>query len=176
MQRIFDLLEQRLLRRSRADGETNQLLQPRQHLRGRCCYRAFTLLEALMASAILFAVVMAVTSAVTAGQQHAYDAHQRIAGALAAEALIGRITVGNYDSLLAWNGYTEPVGAMSDAAGDSLPGTFRMVGRSVRVTTTMQTIDSLGVNVRGRTIHVEAFNAKNRILAEITMFFPEPQP
>lgn len=119
---------------------------------------------------------MAVTSAVTAGQQHAYDAHQRIAGALAAEALIGRITVGNYDSLLAWNGYTEPVGAMSDAAGDSLPGTFRMVGRSVRVTTTMQTIDSLGVNVRGRTIHVEAFNAKNRILAEITMFFPEPQP
>ena len=129
-----------------------------------------------MASAILFAVVMAVTSAVTAGQQQAYDAHQRIAGALAAEALIGRITIGDYDTLLAWNGYTEPVGAMSDAAGDSLPGTFRMVGRSVRVTTTMQTIDSLGVNVRGRTVRVEAFNAKNRILAEIAQFVPEPQP
>ena len=128
-----------------------------------------------MASAILFAVVMTVTSAVTAGQQHALDAHQRIAGALAAEALIGRITVGNYDSLLAWNGYTEPVGSMLDADGDPLPGTFRMVGRSVRVTTTMQTIDSLAVNVRGRTVRVEAFNVKNRILAENTLFIPEPQ-
>ncbi|MCH6550731.1 MAG: prepilin-type N-terminal cleavage/methylation domain-containing protein [Planctomycetes bacterium] len=136
----------------------------------------FTLVEVMMAVSILLVVVVSVTAAVTAGQQHAFEAHQRIGGTLAAEALLARLLREDYDALGAFDGYTEPVGAMSDAAGDSLPGTFRMVGRSVRVTTTMQTIDSLGVNVRGRTIHVEAFNAKNRILAEITMFFPEPQP
>jgi hypothetical protein len=34
-------------------------------------YRAFTLLESLMAAGILLAVVVSATTAITAGQQHA---------------------------------------------------------------------------------------------------------
>ena len=50
--------------------------------------RGFTLMESLMASGILLVIVVAVTSAITAGQQHAYEAHLRIAASLAAEELL----------------------------------------------------------------------------------------
>src|SRR5262245_1838221 len=69
--------------------------------------RAFTLVEALMATGLLLVVVVAVSTAITAGQQQAYEAHQRIAASLAAEELMGRIAADDYASLLTWNGHTE---------------------------------------------------------------------
>ena len=45
----------------------------------------FTLVEVMMAVSILLVVVVSVTAAITAGQQHAFEAHQRIGGTLVAD-------------------------------------------------------------------------------------------
>jgi Tfp pilus assembly protein PilV len=136
--------------------------------------RGFTLMEALMASGILLAVVIAVTSAITAGQQNAYEAHQRIAATLATEDLLGRLLVENYANLPTWSGYSEAVGEMTDGSGNPMPSSFDMIGRDVQVTTDLKTVSALAVNVRGRTVRVRAFDADARILAELSRFIPEP--
>ncbi len=143
--------------------------------RGPALARAFTLVESLMATGLLLVVVVAVSSAITAGQQHSFEAHQRIAGSLAAEELMGRVSAESYSNLLTWNGHTENVGEMTDMAGAEMPSTLSMVGRDVQVSTGLRTITGLDVRVRGATITVRAFNNKGRTLAIITRFVPEPQ-
>lgn len=134
-----------------------------------------------MATGILLAIVVSVTSAITAGQQHSYEAHQSIAGCLAAEDLMGRILTQNYDHLPAWNGYTEAAGAMTDMNGQPMPGSFSMVGRDVQVGSSMKTIELAGsgnptVKVQGRDVLVRAFNTQGRSLAVVSRFIVEPQP
>ena len=128
-----------------------------------------------MAAGILLIIVVAVTSAITSGQQHAYEAHQNIAAALAAEELMGRLTIEDYDKLSSWNGFTEAVGAMTDMNGQAFPESFDMVGRQVQVTTSLQRIGGLGIDVRGRDVSIRAFDADGRILVELARFIPEPQ-
>ncbi|MEM7228250.1 MAG: hypothetical protein AAF432_05465 [Planctomycetota bacterium] len=136
--------------------------------------RGYTLLESLMAAGILLGIVVAITSAITAGQQHALEAHMRIAGALAAEDLLSRMTAVSYDDILAWNGYTESAGTMTDVHGQSMPDMFNNIGRSVAVSTDLKNFAELGVKVRGRTIRVHSFDRQNRTLSEIYHFVPEP--
>ena len=148
------------------------LTQPR-HL-ARRIRRGFTLLEALMASGILLGVVVAVTSAITAGQQHAYEAHQRIAATLAAEELLGRVIIDDYANLMTFNGLTQVVGTMTDVNGSPLPQKFDAIGRDVSVVNSLEDTGVAGVNIQGRTVRVRAFDATNRVLAEISQFIPEP--
>ena len=137
--------------------------------------RAFTLIEALMATGLLLVVVVAVSTAITAGQQQAYEAHQRIAASLAAEELMGRIATEDYASLPTWNGHTENVGELTDMDGSATTSSLQMVGRDVRVTIGLKTLNGLDVRVRGATITVRSFNNQGRTLATITRFVPEPQ-
>jgi hypothetical protein len=132
-------------------------------------------MEALMASGILLIIVVAVTSAITAGQQHAYEARQRIAATLAAEELMGRLLTEPYDNLSSWNGHTEHVGTMVDMYGQAMPASFDMVGREVIVNTELRTLGGPGVNIRGRNIVIRAFDADDRELASLSRFVPEPQ-
>jgi hypothetical protein len=132
-------------------------------------------MEALMAAGILLAVVVSVTSAITAGQQHALEAHQRIAGSLAGEELMGRLITVAYDDLPSWNGYTELVGAMTDMTGAPMPASFGQIGRDVQVATSLQSVPGPDIRIRGRTVTVRAFSADGRILAEFIRFIPEPQ-
>ncbi len=127
-----------------------------------------------MSAGILFAVVVGVTTAVTAGQLHAFEARQRIAASLAAEELIGRIITEDYPDLPTWDGFNEPAGTMTDGAGNPMPRMFAAVGREVEIITKLESITDLGVVVRGRHILVRAFNPSGRPLAEITHFSPEP--
>ncbi len=129
-----------------------------------------------MAAGILFAVVVGVTSAVTAGQLHALEARQRIAASLAAEELIGRIITDDYSDLPTWNGFNEPVGTLTDSADNPMSRTFAAIGREVEVVSRMETINDLGVAVRGRQVLVRTFNGDGRTLAEITYFIAEPAP
>lgn len=152
-------------------------LKTRREEHGRRRRRSgFTLMESMMAAGILLVIVLAVTSAITAGQQNAYEAHQRIAASLAAEELMGRLVTEPWDDLSAWNGYTETVGTMTDIDGQPMPTSFDMIGRQVQVTTTLKTLSGLGVNIRGRTVVVRAFNDEGRILADLGRFVPEPPP
>lgn len=138
------------------------------------CRRAFTLLESLMAAGILLCVVVAVTSAVTAGQQQAYEAQQRIAAGLAAEELMSRLMAKPYSDLATWHGHTQAVGTMTNMAGHAMPDMFDGIGRNVSVTTSLQEIPDIDVRVRGRTVTVRAFDQTGRVLSELQRFVPEP--
>lgn len=147
----------------------------RDHLprnRTRC---GFTLLEAMMATLILFVIVMSVTAAVTAGQQHAYEAHQRIAGTLAAEDLMGRLANVTYAQLPTWNGYTESVGAVTGVDGQPAPDSFASVGRDVAIVGSTRTVTSEDIVIQGREIRVRSFDSEGRTLADLVRFVPEPQ-
>jgi len=128
-----------------------------------------------MASSILFAIVVAVITAITAGQQHALEAHQRIAGTLAADELLGRLSILSYASIPAWDGYAEGVGEMIDVKDDPFPNAFIMLGRNVDITTSIRELGKIGINIRGRTITVRAVDESGRVIAEISRFIPEPQ-
>jgi hypothetical protein len=131
-------------------------------------------MESLVAVAILGAAVAGVSTAVTTGQQQAYEANQRLAGALAAEEFLSRTVLVDYAFLHLLNGYTEPVGAMIDEQMQPLPAMYRGVGRQISVRTIDESIPSLNVVVRGREVRVRAFDAYNVTLAEVSRFVPEP--
>ncbi|HWB20658.1 MAG TPA: prepilin-type N-terminal cleavage/methylation domain-containing protein [Phycisphaerales bacterium] len=135
----------------------------------------FTLLESMMAIGILLITVMAVCSAITAGQEHALEANQRIAATLAAEELMGRLTAMPYNSLASWDGFTESPGAMTTMHSDELPEVYGSIGRSVEIIPTMRDIDEVGVKIRGTDIHITAVNTRGRVMAELYHFIPEPQ-
>lgn len=134
----------------------------------------FTLIESLMACGILLIIVIAVTSAVTAGQAHAFHAQQRIAGTLAAEEWMGRLEVLEYHALATMHEVEEP-GTMLDAQGESFPESFRGVGREAWVNASYVSTSSPRVRINGMLIRVRAFDTEDRTLAEIRRFIPEPQ-
>ena len=127
-----------------------------------------------MASAILLVAVLAVTTAVTAAQQSAAEAQQRVAASLAAHDLMGRLITTPYDDLADWDGFREEVGTLHDMKGAPAPPCFGGIGRSVTVTSEMHTIDDLGVRVLGSTVCVVVFDAADRALAELCTFVTEP--
>ena len=142
---------------------------------GRRRRAGFTLLESLVAVAVLLAVVLAVTGAVTAGQQHALDARLRIAGAIAAEELMGRLTIEAYDDLPGWNGIDEAPGTMLDPLGRTYPRAFDQVGRRASVESVLDVADDTGVVVEGRLVRVTAY-AGPLTLVELERFVVAPAP
>lgn len=135
--------------------------------------RGFTLIESLMACGILLVTVIAVTSAVTTGQQHAFYAHQRIAGTLAAEELMSRLETLDYESLVIGH-QVEPVGTLTDAQNLGFPESFETVGREVWIAQVDEDVDNLGVTVRGRLIRVRSFDDNDHTLADVARFIAEP--
>jgi hypothetical protein len=63
---------------------------------------------------------------------------------------------------------------MVDHDGQPLPESFITLGRDVEVTTSLETIPDLGLQIRGRTVQVRAFNADGRVMADLRQFVPEP--
>jgi len=132
-------------------------------------------MEALIASGILLVAVVAVTGAISAGQQNAYEAHVRIAGVFAAEELMGRLVAVDYDDLPGWNGFAEAPGEMTDMNDAPFPENFDMVGRDVEISTSLKKLDDLNVNIRGRDVIVTAVDADGSALVTLNRFIPEPQ-
>jgi hypothetical protein len=124
--------------------------------------QGFTLMEALIASAILFAGVLAVISAITSGQQKAFEAEQQVMATLAAEELMGAIIVDNYLDLEGnWSGLKP--------AGDFVALiTFNDIDED---------LFDLGVVVRGKTVNVEIYPSMTdmRLILELAHFIPKPQ-
>ncbi len=116
-----------------------------------------------MASAMLFAGVLAVITAIMGGQKMAFEAQRRMEAALIVEELMGEISTRDYGdlpSLPAW----KPAGPFyavteKDILDEDLPG--------------------LGVRIRGTRIHVRIVQSLAEIgvtLAEAKLYIPEPQP
>jgi len=120
-------------------------------------------MESLMASAMLFAGVLAVITAIMGGQKRAFEAQRRMEASLIVEELMGEISTMGYGSLASANGLapTGPFYALTthQIVDEDLPG--------------------LSVRVHGTLMHVKIVPSLAEIgvtLAEAKLFIPEPQP
>ena len=120
-------------------------------------------MESLMASAMLFAGVLAVITAIMGGQKRAFEAQRRMEAALIAEELMGEIAAADYSDLI------------------SLP-VMSAVGPFLALTTKQivdEDLPGLSVRVHGTLMHVKIVPSVTEfgvILAEAELFVPEPQP
>lgn len=159
----------------RSDNLARSRTQQACPLAMRSTRRGFTLLESLIATGILLVAVVAISSAVTAGQQHAFEAQLRISGAIAADELLGRIDGTAYDDLVnTWHGFREDAGDMRTLQDDAFPGVFARIGRRVSMTNTNHALPGIQVNIHGLLIEVVAFDDRGETLLTISRFVPQP--
>jgi type II secretory pathway pseudopilin PulG len=127
--------------------------------------RGFTLLEALMAAAILFAGMLAVMSAIMTGQQNVFEAEFQLRGTVLAEEKMQNILKGDYYGI--------------QPSYDELPWNSGTLARIVNVETHLKDFAGLGVLVNGKDVTVTVgylapADENLRTLAELKAFIPEP--
>lgn len=137
--------------------------------------RAFTLLEALIASGVLAMSVLALSSALGAGQKNSIEAQKMILGAIAASDLMSELSSVPYANLSTYNGRNEAVGAMTTLDSGAYPSTYWMIGRRTAVSAETITEGSLSVVIKGLRIVVTATDG-TRDVAAARVFIPEPAP
>ena len=123
-------------------------------------HRGFTLMEALMAAAILLAGVLAVFSAISVGQEQALQTQQRMVATFAADELMGRIMRDDYGLLEDnWVGF--------HPAGEFLA--------SVGITDTTENLPG-GLQIRGRLVSIQVLVslADPTVLSDLSLFIAEP--
>lgn len=135
--------------------------------------RGFTLLESLVATALIGVIVIAVISSVSTAQTLAFEGQKMILASMAADDLMLELVTLPYNDLKLKNNLSQAPGAMTSLDGQVYPSTFWAIGRSVQVVQEDITEPSLGVMVRGLRVTVRASD-EFRILATLETFVPEP--
>ena len=136
--------------------------------------RGLTLVESIVASAILAVSITAVFSAVASGRAHAEVAADELAATVAAEDLLTRVLGSGFDRFDDWDGHEEAPGELVDAEGVFLAPAMQRVGRRVRIERREQTLfDSLAIP--GRTVIVEVFDREERTTGSISRWIPAPE-
>ena len=134
-------------------------IDPQPRGPGRRC-RGVTLMESMMASAILAGAVVTVIFAITAGQQHAYQAKEQIAASLAFEEVLGDIIKKPYSQIRFSGPFTVVNG---------LPVLISATPDSDKV------VADMNVRVQGTDVTLEVLTPDwSRTLAKMTHFVPEP--
>ncbi|MBC01800.1 MAG: hypothetical protein CMJ34_00650 [Phycisphaerae bacterium] len=134
--------------------------------------RGLTLIESVIATAMLAVAVTAIFSALAAGQAHARVAADDLAGSVAAETLMERIIHGSTSTdPLDWNGHHESPGSMTDDTGRPLPGMTSNVGRRVVVERAERRLGD-GPAIEGRLVRVHAFDRMDRDLVVLQRWMP----
>ena len=155
---------------------------------------AFTLLEVLVASAILSFATLAIVQAVTAGQAQTLDSMKRARADALAEVLLeevlskpytdpeGDIVLGpdagestrlDFDAVDDFHGYSESAGALADQAGSAYPTEYQVFERSVSVVPTTNSVLLLGGDHDGVQITVTVSEPGGRSWT-VERFVPEP--
>lgn len=156
--------------------------------------RGISLLESLIAVALLVVVVTAVLAAMDAGRRQSDEGRRLTMSALAAEMLLARVADGNDDAPTAavwfaaftsdaqhggWNGHHEPAGkvrAGRDALLPLLPVDYQDFNLDVRAVQDAQIIGPpLSVQIEGVRLEVQAVAPDGRPLTTIARFVPLPQ-
>ncbi|MGP1310295.1 MAG: type IV pilus modification PilV family protein [Phycisphaerales bacterium] len=135
--------------------------------------RGLTLIESLIASAILLMSVLALTTAIAAGQSAAIEGQKLLLGSLAVDDLLSELWSEDYDDLSKYDGAEEAVGALATLDGEDYPDTYWMIGRRVEVEDTDIKAEAVGVIVRGKLLRVTVFD-EDRDLVSAELFVPEP--
>lgn len=133
----------------------------------------FTLLESLMAAALMSMVVLAVASGITTAQQVSYEGQKRILASMVAEDLMLELSTVPYLLMQDYNGLNQEVGALASLDGQAYPSTFRALGRYATVVPVTYDEPTLGVTIRGLNISVTVRDAFVDILT-IQTFIAEP--
>ncbi len=159
---------------------------PRRH--------GLTLLETLLATAVLVVVVTAVMSALSAGRAQSEHAQQAIAASLSAEMLMARITGVNdadFATALAWrshftddisqggwNGHLEQPGSLRagrEATLPLLPPTYQQCQLQVSTERRTQFIaPPIATAIDGVEVTVEARSPSDASITRIVRFIPVP--
>lgn len=161
----------------------------------RRAYRAgFTLIEALIASAVLAFIVAALTQAIVAGQMQSADAIENLRGLTLAETLMeeilskpysdpeGASVIGPeagetaralYDNADDYHNFTQTAGTVSDAAGVLYASAYQRYSRSVTCTYTTATLTTPEAAIAGLSITVTVTSANGKSWS-VTRFRMEP--
>lgn len=135
----------------------------------------FTLVEALIALAILETAVLAVVYTMTAGAKQTVAGDQVWRAGWLAEDLMEEIVCLDYadqvsptsfgteagesaradfDDIDDYNGFAESTGKLTRLSGGAYADEFQIFSRSVSVVNTTQTLTDIGVDVYGRTVTI----------------------
>lgn len=135
--------------------------------------RGFTLLEALVASVILGASVLAVISAMSTAQTLALEGQKRVLGAMACNDLLIELSTMPYAEIKSKQGLSEGVGAMTSLDGFAYPDSYWAVGRTLTLTAHSVTDAKSGAVINGMKAVVSAVD-EDITLCAVEAFFPEP--
>jgi MSHA pilin protein MshD len=162
----------------------------------RRCHRvsAFTLVEVLIAAAILSFATLAIVQAVTAGQAQTLDALTRTRADALAEVLLeevlskpytdpdgdtafgpdpSEVSRDGFDAVDDFHGYSESAGALADQAGDAYPAEYQGFDRSVSVVALTNNVISLGGDHDGVQVTVTVSEPGGRSWT-VERFVPAP--
>lgn len=144
--------------------------------------RGVTLVECLLAMAILAVAVLSLVYTATAGHQHAYHGDTSLRATRLAEQLMEEILSRPYDGsgtdrddwhLDDYDGFTESAGTLTDGIGSLLPADDQTFSWSVSVSSSVQTIGSLdGIDISGKTIVITVQNETGEVW-QLCRFLPE---
>lgn len=140
---------------------------------GRRPRRAFTLLEAVIASTVLAITVLAIGAAISSAQQAAHEGQKAVLGAMACSDYMGELMTLPYAEIEARSGELLAVGTLTTLDGVAYPDSYRPLGRTMVATEQLVTIAGLGVTVRGLLVEVSTFDDE-RVVARVETFLPEP--
>jgi hypothetical protein len=135
--------------------------------------RGLTLIESLIASAILLMSVLALTTAIAAGQASAIEGQKLLLGSMAVDDLLSELWAAPYDDLPKYDETSDPVGSITSLDGESYPDSFWMLGRRVEVDDLDVKSVETGVIVRGRILRVTVFDT-DRDLVSAELFVAQP--
>ncbi len=139
----------------------------------RAARRAFTLVEALIASAVLSITVLAIGSAIGAAQKSSHEGQKAVLGAMLCGDYLSELMTLPYDDIEARSGEILVFGEVVTLDGAPYPQAYWPLGRALAATEEMLEIPGTGVRVRGLRIEVMAFDER-RVVARAEMFLPEP--
>lgn len=154
----------------------------------------FTLVEVLIASAILSFATLAVVQAVTAGQAQTLDALKRARADALAEAMLEEVLSKSYndpegeagfgpdtgeedragfDNIDDYHDYAETAGALTDHAGSAYPAGYQLFDRAVTVVAESNNVGDLGGAHAGVRVTVTVSEPNGRSWV-VERFVPEP--
>ena len=156
--------------------------------------QGFTLVEVLVASAILSFVTLGIVQAVSAGQARTLDALKRARAQALAEVLLEEILAkpyadpegetafgpdadegsrADFDNIDDYHGYIESAGALADHAAATYPADYQSLARSVSVVAVTNSVTDLGGDHAGLQVTVSVSEPGGRVWS-VQRFVPEP--
>lgn len=157
--------------------------------------RGFTLIEAMLAAAVLAFVVAALSQAIVAGQMQTYDAMHSGRAVSLAEALMeeiivlpyddpeggtgigaddGESTRQDFDDIDDYHGFAEATATLTDAEGNAYPALFEPFSRRVTVATDQVDVAAFGGALDGVMVTVTVQEGTTGRQWQVDRFVPEP--